>query len=91
MPEDLAKLGSLCLLWVSPSIGSEESQGHGVLPLLPRSASDIQMLLLPQLLVLPLSRGWKPLVRRSGSLCPRPGGKDSFFAITGGETEGPEQ
>lgn len=52
---------------------------------------DIQIPLLPQLLVLPLSRGWKPLVRPPDSLCPRPGGKYSFFAITGGETEGPEQ
>lgn len=55
------------------------------------SCRDIQIPHLPQLLFLPLSQGWEPLVGPPDSLCPHPGGTYSFFAITGGETEGPEQ
>lgn len=84
----------LCVLCGSlPPNGPGECHEHGVLPpgrvYVP--AVTFRSPFCPSCFLLPSPRGRKPLIGPLDSLCPGPGGKDRFFPITGGETEGPGQ
>lgn len=87
----------LCVLHGSPPPVSGSARGPGS-PFPPPPSGSVcictvtfRYLFCHSCLVLPSPSGQKPLIRPPDSLCSHPRGKDSFFPIIGGETEGPVQ